>query len=467
MDVDTFRTVLARRGARWSIPSSVPGDLDLASLARPHSLGALPRPLSARTQRNPRIRIGPERRIVWRRDRRIARWLPEIVAATTPSKWDWRDVDGRNYITPVRDQGGCGACVAFAVTAAIESHHAIIQDRSSPTADLSEASLFFVANRQCDFGDPRFGWWIHSALDCMVDQGIAGEQNYPYRGVNQTATLVDGTDATLKIVGYDSSSDRGQLKRWLSEEGPLIADFTVFDDFLIFWDSGASGVYTHTTGDVLGGHAVMVIGYDDDERAWICKNSYGPTGQNTDGCFRIGYGECGIDDRMYIPQDVYDVVTRDEIPYDPEKLRIVDEATAGWLLTDGRMRMKMFDNKEDARNGLCVARRHTRQCFVGRDNPRGNRRDYIIEYWAGDSGLPHEALTRTDAVSYSPNSVVAEDRDADGWRIRDGNMAMLIAHDLDDALAALGIVERHTRQCFIGRSNQRPNRKDYIMMYWE
>jgi hypothetical protein len=55
----------------------------------------------------------------------------------------------------------------------------------------------------------------------------------------------------------------------------------------------------------------------------------------------------------------------------------------------------------------------------------------------------------------------------DGWEIRDGASAMLRADDLDDALAALAIVERHTRQCFIGRGNTRPNRKNYIMMYWE
>ena len=44
---------------------------------------------------------------------------------------------------------------------------------------------------------------------------------------------------------------------------------------------------------------------------------------------------------------------------------------------------------------------------------------------------------------------------------------MLLAHDLNDALAILRVVERYTKMCFIGRNNQRPNRKSYIMTYWE
>ena len=170
---------------------------------------------------------------------------------------------------------------------------------------------------------------------------------------------------------------------------------------------------------------------------------------------------------MYLIEDVYRVYTRDELPYNPRNLRIVDEGPNGWLLTDGVSRMKMFDNKEDARNGLRIARRHTRHGFIGRDNPRSNRIDYITEYWAGNSGLPHEPLTRVDCIPYNPVNVIAEDLDAQGWRIRDGNHWMLLAHDMNDALAVLRVVERYTRMCFIGRNNTRPNRKSYIMTYWE
>lgn len=44
---------------------------------------------------------------------------------------------------------------------------------------------------------------------------------------------------------------------------------------------------------------------------------------------------------------------------------------------------------------------------------------------------------------------------------------MLMAHDMNDALSVLQVVERYSRMCFIGRNNTRPNRKAYIMTYWE
>jgi hypothetical protein len=124
---------------------------------------------------------------------------------------------------------------------------------------------------------------------------------------------------------------------------------------------------------------------------------------------------------MYLVQDVYEVITADEISYKPRTLQIVDEGARGWLLTDGASRMKMFDNKEDARNGMAVARRHTKQGFVGRDNPRSNRIDYITEYWTGTCGLTAMPPTKTDSLAYNPANVVTEDLDAQGWRLKNGN----------------------------------------------
>ena len=464
MNVKEFRKILKSEKAGWSLPNDIPDETDLAELARPFPLGALTPLPGAMTARFPRMRRVPEDS--------FALWQPVMfrlvrpIVNARPGSWDWRNVHGQNWITPTKNQGGCGSCVSFAVAGAVEAHQRIETNNAGLNFDLSEAALFFANNRQCLPGDPRYGWWVPNALDYVVDEGVCFEANYPYQGVNQTAQLVEGTELTYKITGYDSTSQQSLMKRWLCEEGPLVTNFTVYDDFFVYWNGGANNVYTHTWGAVAGGHAVLTIGYDDAQSCWICKNSWGPTHGN-DGCFRIGYGQCGIDSRMYLVQDVYAVYTRDELPYNPTKLRIVDEGASGWLLTDGVSRMKMLNNKEDARNALRVARRHTRHGFVGRDNPRSNRLDYITEYWTGNSGLAHEPLTKVDCIPYNPTNVVAEDLDAKGWRLKEGSHWMLLAHDLNDALAILRVVERHTRMCFIGRDNTRPNRKSYIMTYWE
>ncbi len=464
MKIKELRQLLKARNATWSVPADITDDTDVDEAAAPFSLGALTPSAGTLTARFPRMRRGAANRFSpWKPQ--ISRILRPAVNAL-PQSWDWRSVNGSSWVSAVKNQGGCGSCVAFGVAAALESHQRIENSDADMDVDVSEAGLFFIPERQCNVGDPRYGWSIPAALDFLIDEGACFEENFPYRGVNQNAELIEGTELTLKITGYDSTTQTAQMKRWLCEEGPLVASYTVHQDFNVYWQGGANGVYRHVSGDVRGGHAVAVIGYDDVQSCWICKNSWGSTRGN-DGCFRIGYGECGIDNRMYLIEDVYQVYTRDELPYNPRRLRIINEGSRGWLLTDGLSRMKMFDNKEDARNGLRVARRHTRQGFVGRDNPRKNRIDYIMEYWTGNSGLPYEPLTKVDGIPYNPAKVVAEDLDAKGWRLKEGKHWMLMAHDMNDALAVLRVVERHTRMCFIGRDNRRPNRKSYIMTYWE
>jgi C1A family cysteine protease len=464
MQAKEMRTLLSSAGASWTLAKEIDDKVDVDTLAEQFGLGALPEPPGAYTARYPRIR--PELAgAVALFDPILPRWARPTRKAL-PKAWDWRNVKGKNWVWPARNQGGCGSCVAFGAAAAVEAHRRIETNRPDLSIDLSEAALFFANNRQCNAGDPSYGWFASAALDYLVTEGACFESNYPYRPVNQQAVIPNGTELTLKITGYDSTTNSAQMKRWLVEEGPLVTGYTVYQDFFTYWAAG-TGVYTHTTGAVAGGHVVLCVGFDDARSCWICKNSWGTPTTHADGCFEIGYGQCGIDGRMYLVQDVYDVVTVDELPYDPRALRMVDEGARGWLLTDGRSRMKMFDNREDARNGLAVARRHTRHGFVGRDNPRPKRSTYLMEYWAGDSGLPYTPLTKTDCIPYDPNNVVATDLDAQGWRINEGRHWMLMAHDLNDALAMLRIVERHTRMCFIGRGNARPNRDSYIMTYFE
>jgi TPR repeat protein len=67
--------------------------------------------------------------------------------------------------------------------------------------------------------------------------------------------------------------------------------------------------------------------------------------------------------------------------YDPTQLKIVDQGSVGWVLSNERFGMQLFDNKEDAEEGLAAAKRYTHRCIIGTGNRRSNRLDYILEYW--------------------------------------------------------------------------------------
>lgn len=155
----------------------------------------------------------------------------------------------------------------------------------------------------------------------------------------------------------------------------------------------------------------------------------------------------------------------DCLPYNPARLRIVDEGKQGWLLTDGSSRMLMLDNQEDAENALALARGHTAHCFIGRDNNRAVRSDYIVEYWEGKSGQATK-IGKEDCLSYQRAGLKIVDEGAKGWLLTDGKSAIVLLDDQQDAERALALAKGYSQQCFIGRDNTRANRKDYIVEYW-
>jgi hypothetical protein len=63
----------------------------------------------------------------------------------------------------------------------------------------------------------------------------------------------------------------------------------VYEDFYYY----NGGIYKEAYGGYLADHAICIVGYNDSQGYWICKNSWGLRwGEN--GWFKIGYGECGI-----------------------------------------------------------------------------------------------------------------------------------------------------------------------------
>ena len=79
----------------------------------------------------------------------------------------------------------------------------------------------------------------------------------------------------------------------------------------------------------------------------------------------------------------------------------------------------------------------------------------------------HRATGVEDCIKYNPYNLQIEDLGDKGWRLRDGSNWMQILDNRDDAEAALALAQQHNYQCFIGRNNRRPDRKNYIVEYWK
>ena len=67
---------------------------------------------------------------------------PSLAPAVPPDAIDWRNKDGYDWVTPIRDQQSCGSCVAFGSVATLESLVRIEQNQPYLDIDLSEMHLF-------------------------------------------------------------------------------------------------------------------------------------------------------------------------------------------------------------------------------------------------------------------------------------------------------------------------------------
>ena len=99
-----------------------------------------------------------------------------------PPAFDWRNVGGYNYITPVKDQTQtCASCTVFAVIAALEANARIrlnlpenVPDRG--IIDFSEAQLFFCNQRNC-----KNGWVAYKAREYSQRKGVISEKRQSIR----------------------------------------------------------------------------------------------------------------------------------------------------------------------------------------------------------------------------------------------------------------------------------------------
>jgi len=287
-EIDEINAAIAREGAEW-----VAGEtsfLRLSHAERQSRLGFLPMDI-------------PEEKF-------IAQYFsPKAL----PSHLDWRDNSG-NYVTPIRDQKSCGSCWAFATTAALES--ATLITLGTPGVDINLAEQILVS---CSGAGDCGGGYPSYASDYFQSTGLPLESCYAYTGTNGNCgnACSNWQSSTYKIVdwwGVTKSVDA--LKNALYTYGPLVTTMDVYEDFFSY----SAGVYSYAWGNYAGGHAILLVGYDDAGQYFICKNSWG-TWWGESGYFRIAYSQLN----SVVNFGAYTIAYDDAIP--PDTAETVSQPT--------------------------------------------------------------------------------------------------------------------------------------------
>jgi len=229
----------------------------------------------------------------------------------------------------IRDQSNCGSCWAHGTTEAFNDRKCIksngafteLLSVSDTTACCGFLACFSMGCNGGQVGSP----WTWFKRTGVVSGGDYGDNKYCYdytmpqcaHHVNST-TLPSCDDVkqvsptcnkkcdSNSTIDYDSDKNKGSssyslrsvddIKQDLVSYGSVTAAFTVYEDFLTY----TSGIYKHTSGRALGGHAVKIVGYGtlDGQDYWIVVNSWNDS-WGANGLFLIAQGDCGIDSQCH------------------------------------------------------------------------------------------------------------------------------------------------------------------------
>ncbi len=188
-----------------------------------------------------------------------------VLTSTTTSadQFDWRNVNGQDFITPVENQGGLGVCWAFAPIGALEANYKLTRNDPTFNIDLSEQNLI------CDV------WQAVPGVTTPFTTGICADAELPYTQelTDPLYPLQPGWQnrvvvSTVELNGV--SGDLATMKAELKTYGPLVIDISAAD------------LDSRTVGTGAPDHDVVVVGYADDPAwagggYWIIKNSWGTT----------------------------------------------------------------------------------------------------------------------------------------------------------------------------------------------
>jgi len=274
---------------------------------------------------------------------------PLVIAQDSfPESFDLRTA---GYVTPVKDQGQCGSCWAFATYGAAESE--LLQSSKGVEGwDFSENNLkntHGFDNGPCDGGDS-----VMSTAYMARYSGPVNEVDDPYSPSPNppspsNLTVQKHLQEMFRIPLKTSPLDNYYLKYALQNYGAVYSGYYHNNTYL-------NGSYYYNPEIVGGNHAVTIIGWDDTisadlfapvppgPGAWLVKNSWG-TGFGSDGYFWVSYYDSGMG---YFENSVFPGIEQ-PLNYDHqyEHDHLGQVASAGYYTADYAWGANVFTARSD------------------------------------------------------------------------------------------------------------------------
>jgi C1A family cysteine protease len=226
----------------------------------------------------------------WRADRPDPRdhiWQMQPLSAIPTS------IDLRQYAQPVEDQGQLGSCTGNAIAEAIE----IVDKKNSKNLEISRLFIYYQERLLEGTVNQDNGAYIRDGIKACYTYGAPVESLWPYDTTKfkvkpSNAAYTDA--ANRKVTGYQRCADFAAVKNALATGNPVVVGFLAYSSFYNITSNGIMPYPNVNTEQLLGGHAVCIVGYNDNfggitgNGRFICKNSWGRTWGNN-GYFYMPY----------------------------------------------------------------------------------------------------------------------------------------------------------------------------------
>ncbi len=198
-------------------------------------------------------------------------------------------VDLRSGCSPVEDQGQLGSCTANAIVGALEFLE--LKDKL-PYTDLSRLFIYYNERVIEHTVQSDSGAQSRDGIKSVAKQGVCSEAKWPYViskfAVKPPAACYKEALQHL-IVEYHRLTTVDDMRACLAEGYPFVFGFTVYESFESAQVAKTGTVNMPRKNErVLGGHAVLAVGYNDQQKRFSVRNSWG-TGWGKQGYFTMPY----------------------------------------------------------------------------------------------------------------------------------------------------------------------------------
>jgi C1A family cysteine protease len=186
-------------------------------------------------------------------------------------------IDLRQYCTPIENQGALGSCTGNAIAGAIE----LLNKRNRKQTDVSRLFIYYYERLLEGTVNYDSGAYIRDGIKVTYTYGAPLESLWPYnitkyRTAPASSAVKDA--AKRKVTLYQRATDFNACIDALTNGFPVVIGFTVYDSFESgnWWYTTGVMPYPNTnTESILGGHCVLLVGFNKATQQFIARNSWG------------------------------------------------------------------------------------------------------------------------------------------------------------------------------------------------